>query len=135
VAERKKKLLDSHAALKFLQREKGSEAVERLLRRAAEGEVELLMGEINLGEVYYILLRGLGEADGEKAFSAFLLLPIRRIEVDFDLVRSAAQLKAQLPVSYADCFAAATALRHHASLVTGDPDFEKFEPELSVEWI
>lgn len=93
------------------------------------------MGEINLGEVYYILLRGLGEADGEKAFSAFLLLPIRRIEVDFDLVRSAAQLKAQLPVSYADCFAAATALRHHASLVTGDPDFEKFEPELSVEWI
>jgi ribonuclease VapC len=106
-----------------------------LLQRAAKGEVELLMSEINLGEVYYILLRALGEAAGNQVFSSFLLLPIRRVEADFELIRTAAQLKAQFPVSYADCLAAATALRHQASLVTGDPDFKKIEPQLPMEWI
>ena len=70
MAEKKLKLLDSHAILKFLRKERGFDAVEQLLRQASAGEIKLLMSEINLGEVYYILLRTQGEAGGEEIFSS-----------------------------------------------------------------
>lgn len=121
--------------LKFLQRERGFETVEELLRRAARGEVELLMSEINLGEVYYILLRTQGQEAGEEIFTSFLLLPLERVPTDFDLVRQAAKLKAKIPVSYAGCLAVAAALRHDAAIVTGDPEFRRFEAQVLVEWV
>lgn len=133
--EKKRKLLDSHAVLRFLQKEKGFEAVEDLLRRAAHGDLQLLMCEINLGEVYYILLRTQGEVLGEEIFASFLLLPVDRVAADLDLIRSAARLKAEVPVSYADCFAVAAALRHRATVVTGDPEFRKFERRVPIDWI
>ncbi len=133
--EKSAKLLDSHAVLRFLRKEKGFEVVERLLRRATKGELKLLASEINLGEVYYVLLRTLGEATGEEIFTSWLLLPVERIPVDFDLVLDAAKLKSQFPVSYADCFAVATALRQQATVVTGDPEFKRFEDRVPIEWL
>ncbi len=133
--EKSSKLLDSHAVLKFLQKEEGFEVVEQLLRRATKGELKLLMSEINLGEVYYVLLRTQGETAAEEIFAAWLLLPVQRVPIDFDLVLAAARLKAKFAVAYADCFAAAAATRHRASLVTGDPEFRRFGPELPIEWI
>lgn len=121
--------------LKFLQRERGFETVEELLRRAAQGEIELLMSEINLGEVYYILLRSQGEEEGEEIFTSLLLLPLERVPTDFELVLAAAKFKAKIPVSYSDCFAVAAALSHEAAIVTGDPEFRRFEAQVPVEWV
>ena len=133
--EKNKKLLDSHAALKFLRKERGFEAVERVLRRAAAGDLKLLMSEINLGEVYYVLLRTQGKAAGEEIFASFLMLPVERVAADFTLVLSAAKLKAEFPVSYADCFAVATAMQHRAAVVTGDPQFKQLERQVVIEWV
>lgn len=133
--EKKPKLLDSHAVLKFLRKENGFEVVAQLLRQASAGDLRLLMSEINLGEVYYILLRMQGEAAGEEIFSSFLLLPVERVPADFELVLDAARIKARFPVSYADCFAVATALRHEAPIVTGDPEFKRFQGQVPIEWI
>lgn len=135
MAEKNRKVLDAHAALRFLQKEKGHETVEEVLRRAAAGDLQLLMCEINLGEVYYTLLRALGKVTGDEIFDSFLLLPIERVGAGFGLVRSAARLKSQFPVSYADCFAAATARQYKAAIITGEPDFRQFEDEMEVEWI
>lgn len=41
---------------------------------------------------------------------------------DADLVLGAAEIKAGGRISYADCFAVATAERHQAPLLTGDPE-------------
>jgi len=38
-------------------------------------------------------------------------------------------------MSYADCFAVATALRFNAAILTGDPEFKKIEKTVSVEWL
>jgi predicted nucleic acid-binding protein len=38
-------------------------------------------------------------------------------------------------VSFADCFAAATAIRERAALVTGDREFEKLGRSLSIDWL
>ena len=47
----------------------------------------------------------------------------------------AAEIKAQYAISYADCFAAATAEKLSASIITGDPEFKKVEHLVSVDWI
>ncbi|HUU53185.1 MAG TPA: hypothetical protein VMW44_00925 [Candidatus Bathyarchaeia archaeon] len=36
----------------------------------------------------------------------------------------ASEIKAKFAISYADCFAAATALKFSASIITGDPELK-----------
>jgi len=40
-----------------------------------------------------------------------------------------------LAMSNADCFAAATAIREKAAIITGDPEFKQLEKEVEIEWI
>jgi len=44
-------------------------------------------------------------------------------------------MKSRLAMSYADCFAAATAIRENAAIVTGDPEFKKLGKEVEIDWI
>ena len=65
-------------------------------------------------------------------------LPIEVISVDDELVIEAARIKSSSSASYADCFAAALALRFDAPVVTGDPDFRELlvtQPKLRIEWV
>jgi ribonuclease VapC len=48
---------------------------------------------------------------------------------------AAARIKASHAISYADAFAAATAQKHEAVLVTGDPDFKLVENLIDIEWL
>ena len=47
----------------------------------------------------------------------------------------AAKFKAQYPIAYADCFAAALAFQRKAVVVTGDPEFRKLSDRISIEWV
>jgi predicted nucleic acid-binding protein len=62
-------------------------------------------------------------------------LPIDIILPDSDLIWKAAEIKADYSISYADSFAAATALSKGAAILTGDPEFKKLKGIVSVEWI
>ena len=44
-------------------------------------------------------------------------------------------VQADSVVSYADCFATATALKYNGVIVTGDPEFEKIEHKVDIDWI
>ncbi len=79
------------------------------------------MSTINLGEVYYQAIRARGPKPAAEALRAVRGL-VRVEGPDDDLVLAAARLKARGGVSYADCFAVATARRHEEPLVTGDPE-------------
>jgi predicted nucleic acid-binding protein len=50
-------------------------------------------------------------------------------------VIAAGRIKAIHALSYADCFAAATAIRMQAPLVTGDPEFKSLGKQLPIDWI
>ncbi|MCL5405434.1 MAG: type II toxin-antitoxin system VapC family toxin [Deltaproteobacteria bacterium] len=126
---------DSHAILKFAQDEAGADRVEELLRAAEEARVRACVNEINLGEVYYITMRRLGVESARRFLEQFSTLAVERIAASWQIIESAAELKARHALSYADCFAAATALRHGASLVTGDTEFKKVEHLVPIEWI
>ena len=94
------------------------------------------MNAVNVGEVFYVLSRQRGDRAAEYFLSVVLPgLPIGVIDNSFDNVMEAARLKAKHALSFADCFAAATAIRENAVLVTGDPEFRKLGRVLTVEWI
>jgi len=99
-------------------------------------EPQLLMNDINIGETFYILARERGLDKAEYFINAILPnLPITRIGNTLTEVIHAAKIKAQYPISYADCFAVATAIRERAVIITGDPDFKFVEKMVKIDWL
>ena len=131
----KRIVFDAHAILRWTQKEPGYQKVKSLMVACREGSVSGYMNRINLGEVHYKTIRVLGQEGAKDFMENFLRLPITVVLPDEVLIWKAAELKAQDPISYADCFAAATALIHNAAVVTGDPEFKKLTKVVSVEWL
>ena len=128
-------LFDSYAIMKFYQDEDGAENVEEFLSSAQQGELRAYMSEINLGEVYYMTIRRLGLASAKDNLEHFFELPVQIISPSSDIILTASEIKAEYAISYADCFAVATALSVKASIVTGDPEFKKIEHLTEIVWI
>lgn len=128
-------VLDSYALIAYFEDETGAEKVRQLLAQAEQGKIALLMSIVNWGEVYYILYRSKGERIAEESKLVMEQLPVTFIEANKSLTYQAARLKAKYAVAFGDCFAAALAIVNKSQVVTGDPEFEKLERELSVSWI
>jgi hypothetical protein len=62
-------------------------------------------------------------------------LPVQLAEVSMDRVVSAAHIKANFPVSYAGAFTVALAQEMKATVITGDPEFERVESLIEVLWL
>ena len=109
--------LDSWAVLRLLE---GSEPAASRVQALLDDQ-QPVMSWINLGEVYSIVSRDQGRADGEHVLRD--LRPLLRFDLPTEQrVLEAARIKAEYPLAYADAFAAATALAHDATLWTGDPE-------------
>ena len=133
---KKKRLLDSYALLVYLNEEDGFEKVRNVLAQAQKSNTPVLMNELNVGETYYILYRKRGHEQAEYFLDTVLAgLPILMISNDFKAVISASEIKAQHALSFADCFAVATAQRENAVILTGDPEFKKVEKLVKIDWI
>lgn len=107
--------LDAWAVLALLRDEPAAERVQRAVAKGA------VISWINLGEVLYIETRRLDAKRAGEAVSK-VADTLRAEPPDEGAVRLAARIKAGGRVSYADCFAAATAERHGVPLLTGDPE-------------
>jgi predicted nucleic acid-binding protein len=128
-------LFDAHAILKWTQKERGYQKVKSLLTACRDQSVTGYMNQINLGEVYYRTIRAVGIDRAKEFLENFFRLPIKIILPDSELIWAASEIKASHAISYADCFAAATALRFGATLLTGDPEFKKLAPIVPIEWL
>jgi len=128
-------VLDSYALMPILQDVSGAQFVEDLLIAAQEAKATLFMSVINLGELFYILIRELGNEHAENLLAIFENLDITIIDADKSRVLAAARFKVIGGLSYADSFAVALAVEKKAILVTGDPEFKKFQKILTIEWI
>ena len=131
----KKYLFDSYALLCWLQEEKGSEAIDRLIKDSQEGKVKISMSIINLGEVYYRIAKVTDIETADDILRQIKFLPIEIISVRDQLVMKAAQMKARYPLAYADAFALATAIELKEAIVTGDPEFSSVEKKFEIVWI
>ena len=128
-------VLDSFALLAYFEDELGAEAVEDLLRQAQEQTITLYLSLINLGEVYYITQRERGPDKAIETLALIDQLPIQQQPVDRSLVLTAASLKANHAISYADAFAVGLAQQLQIPAVTGDPEFHKVTTLIEVVWL
>jgi predicted nucleic acid-binding protein len=128
-------VLDSFAVLALLGKETGSEEVSRLLRQAEAERVRVSMTWVNVGEVAYIVERRWGKGQVYQALGTLNATRIEMVAVGRELALSAAGIKAEHPLAYADAFAAALAMKEGAVLVTGDPEFERLEEFVSIHWL
>jgi predicted nucleic acid-binding protein len=131
-------ILDSWPVMEWLQqREPATTLFDGLLERALRGQLRLMMSRINFGEILYSCWK-LNKVEADRLFADAEALPVDIISVDDDLVIEAARLKATCNASYADCFAAALAIRHDVPVVTGDKEFlglVKVQPRLLLNWL
>lgn len=111
IATVKTHVLDAYALLAYFEGEPGSDLMRSLLYDASQGRVRLLLCLVNWGELYYIVTWGRGSASAEEVAHVIDELPVELVDVDRGLACEAARLKARGGMSYADCFAAALALR------------------------
>ena len=132
------KVLDSWAVMAWIRDEQPAGGKVRSLLELGEArQVELLMNMINVGEVYYLLAKRQGRQWAAEALERFHTTPVRIVGASNDLIQEAAEIKGRHPISYADAFAVATAIRHRATLVTGDPDLRPLADAgvVNLEWI
>jgi len=128
-------LFDSHALLKLFQKEAGHEKVARMLVQAKRLGTPKYMNAINLGEIIYATKRAFGDQKKIEVLAHVERLGIRILPVPNGLVFRAAEYKACFSMSFADCFALASAVEHGAVLVTGDPEFRAVEHIVTIAWV
>ncbi|MGC1872873.1 MAG: PIN domain-containing protein [Acidobacteriaceae bacterium] len=130
----KEYVLDANAVIRYFAvgDGQGGEKVRGLFEDAERGHVRLFMSVINMGEVFYILLKHIGE---QRALHYVQVLQhaVTMIDADANRTIEAATLKHQYKLGYADSFAAALALASKATLVSADPSFEKVGK--SLKWM
>ncbi len=129
------RVFDSWALMAFLTYEPAADKVEQLINEAHATETPLYVSVVNLGEVWYSLVRSRSEADADKGIEELVGLRLQPIPVDWQMARRAAMFKSKYKMSYADCFAAALAKEKKADLVTGDNEFKQLGDELRVHWL
>lgn len=121
-------VLDSWALLALFRAEPAAPTV----RKAIEESGLAVISWVNLGEVAYIASRRVGWDRAEQVVHDAARSLVRAEDPDAALVMSAAKWKANGRLSYADAFAAATAERHRAPLLTGDPELIALNDRIDV---
>lgn len=92
-----------------------------------ESEAVLFCTPITLFEVYHAILKKGTESTAKEHITrirSYFKTVIE--ELDDELIFSAAKIKKEEGLALADALLLATARRHGAKVVTGDPDFKKF---------
>ncbi len=129
----KQYVFDSYALLTLLEDEPGADLVARLLQAP---DTEIFISTINLGEIYYIILKRNGAGAAEKVLENIMLEDSITVkESPWPMVKAAAELKAKGGISYADAFVIALSRKLQAPLVTGDPEIIKMSKALNMELI
>lgn len=127
-------VLDANAVLRYFAvgDGQGGEKVRSLFEQAERNQAQLSMSVMNMGEVFYILLKHIGE---QRALHYIQVLQhaVTMIDADANSTIDAATLKHQYKLGYANSFAAALALASKATLVSADPSFEKVGK--SLKWM
>lgn len=133
--EADKFVLDSFALMAYLSDEPGRDRIEELLVSSKAGRCTLLLCMINLGEILYITERRRGLVMAQSVQGLIESLPITLVNPTRNLILEAAHIKAHYPISYADAFVAALAIREDAIILTGDPEFKSVKDLAAIEWL
>lgn len=96
------------------------------------------MHRVNLGEIYYGVLKKDGEKTANEVYGLLAQYPILFIDDLSDpFLATTARLKVNYRLGFADSFAAATTVLHTSVLITKDNDFRPLQKNklIDIEWI
>ena len=128
-------ILDSFALLAYLTDEPSAARIEKIIEDAREEECRLLLPLINLGEILYITERRGGVTKAQDTLALLRQLPIEILPADEQAVFSAAHIKANYALSYADAFVVTAAQKEGAIVLTSDPEFQAVRELITIEWL
>jgi predicted nucleic acid-binding protein len=132
-------ILDACAVLAVLSKERGADKVVEIYKKAAFGDVLLVINKVNLLEVYYDLYRAYGKEHADKFLDELRQSPITvNHEINDEVFMEAGRLKASYKISLADSIALAEASISNGMLITADHhEFDAIETKerLSFLWI
>jgi predicted nucleic acid-binding protein len=81
------------------------------------------------------LKRRNGQEEASQVISLIDSFPVSLENIDRALALQAGDVKSTAAISLADCFCTALAMKRSATVVTGDPEFEKVDGEIKIEWL
>ena len=131
-------VLDAWPVMEWLKdAELVAERFDKLLANSEAGEVELIISQITVGEIFYVTAKRYGIFKAEQLLELMEDWTVVIVEASEARVLAAARLKAGHSISYGDAFVAALSFELHAPVLTGDSDFLQLERAvgLRVEWM
>jgi len=132
-------IFDACALIAFMNNEEGSDEVERVLKKAIEGNIEIFMNKINIFEIYYGIYGKEGKDTADEAYQRILKQPINVINnLKDEVFRVAGRIKAEYKLSLADSIVLGEAVAKNAVVLTSDHhEFDVIEKNESItfHWI
>jgi predicted nucleic acid-binding protein len=130
-------ILDACALIAYLNDENGAEIVENVFHQTLNGQTSVLMGVVNLLEVYYGVLRDVGVYKADEVLKECRSLPIEIINsISDDVFKEAGRIKASYRVSLADSLALGLALTTGDFLLTADHhEFDAIEGKEPIKFV
>ena len=131
-------VFDACAVIALLNDENGADIVDRLINQAEIGADRIFMNSVQALEVYYDRIYIKGREYAETVLESLYNSPIIILhEISREIIQETGRFKTSYALSLGDTFAAATARRLTAVLVTGDKEMKSPEEagEFSVLWL
>ena len=129
-------VLDSSAALRYVDDGAGADRVEEILSACAGWQAELSISAVQWGEIAGKLRKRFGDADETRILSSLLPSDARIVPATADRAVHAAALTVDRNIAYADGFAVDLAMDSvdHV-LVTADYDFKAVDDLARIEFL
>jgi predicted nucleic acid-binding protein len=129
-------VLDSSAALRYVDDEAGAERVEEILGVCAAGRAEVCISAVQWGEVAGNLRRRLGAVQQKRILSSLLPSESEIVAVSGERAVRAAEIKVDRKLAYADALALELAMSFDDHVfVTADYGFKDVEDLARIEFL
>ncbi len=129
-------VLDSSAALRYVDDGAGADRIEEILSACAGWQAELSISAVQWGEIAGKLRKRFGHSDEIRILSSLLPSEAKIVPATADRAVHAAALKVDRNLAYADCFAINLAMDSvDHILVTSDYGFKAVEDLARIEFL
>jgi ribonuclease VapC len=122
-------ILDTSAIFTLIEDEEGAHRVEQVLRKS-----KVLIPWVTLMEMIYISKREKGEEIALNRYAMIKKMNAKILwETDEPILLTAAKIKSEYPLSFADSVIAAFTFQHQATLLHKDPEYEALQKVIEME--
>jgi len=119
-------VLDTKPLVKLFAQEEGWEAVQKILAKIEDGEIEAAISVVTLTEIYYKYLQEKRpELAKTRTQNLRYAIYLKKLEIGEEAAVKAGDFKGEYNVSIADAFIAASAYLEGSTIISDDPDFKK----------